>query len=465
MWCPSLRPNAPRYLAIVEALQVDIEAGALGQGTRLPPQRDLARALGVSIGTVTRAYSLAEERGLVRGEVGRGTYVGAADVDDLPFADTGETLAGGINLGMSWPLEDLNPDLESALAAVKRRSDLESLTRYQPNLGMSRHRRAGARWIAAHGFEVEPDSVAICGGGQHAMTVALSALAKSGDTILVEELTYPGVRAVAEFLGLKMVGVAMDREGLLPESLEQACRTRHPKALYTVPTLHNPTTSTQGAVRRAELAAVAREYGLPIVEDAIHHLLLDPAEAPPLLASYAPELSYLIASPSKVVAGGLRVAYLAAPEPALSELSQRLWATTWMVAPLVAEVMTHWIEDGTALRIVGRKRQESARRLALAHRVLNAPAVGAELRSAKTGYHAWLSLPPAWPDVATLVATAAQQGVVVTGGSAFQVGPGGDATGIRVSISAPGELGTLERGLRILRDVLKHPARLGRAIV
>jgi len=281
------------------------------------------------------------------------------------------------------------------------------------------------------------------------------------------------VRAVADFLGLKTVGVALDGEGIVPEALDRACRARHPKALYCVPSLQNPTAGIQSAERRAAIAEVARAHGLPIVDDAIHHALLDPQAPggrPPLVASLAPELTYLIASPSKVVAGGLRVAFLATPPAAArSVLSHRLWATTWMVAPLAAEIMAGWIEDGTALATVERKREESRARLALAHRVLDDRC---RVRSASVGYHAWIELPEGQDDVGALVAAAARRAGVVTGMSAFRVSAAaasdttdGPLPGVRVSVSGPRNRDTLERGLRLLGDVLTQEAAIGPPVV
>jgi DNA-binding transcriptional MocR family regulator len=377
--------------------------------------------------------------------------------------DTGQTVLGGVNLGMTWPMDALNPDLSAAIRKLSRRADLAELLAYQPNAGMPRHRRAGAHWIASHGHEVAPESVLVCGGAQHAMTVVFSTLARPGDTVLTEELTYPGARAVVELLGLKAVGVAMDDEGLLPDALDAACRKRRPKLLYCVPSIHNPTTATQSTERREAIVRVAREHGIALVEDAIHHRLLAPSSAPPLLASLAPERTYLIASPSKVVAGGLRVAFLSAPRHAVEELAHGLWATTWMVPPLAAEIMSTWIEDGTADETVARKRAEAtARNVLLRDAVAGTQGV---LHASPSGYHAWLDLPPAWPDASVFVAQAHRRGVALTDSGAFHVGGGVPPAAIRVSLSAPASRGTLADGLDKLAGALMARPGLERPVV
>ncbi|MEM7200354.1 MAG: PLP-dependent aminotransferase family protein [Planctomycetota bacterium] len=460
IWAPQLTDGVPQYLAIVNALARDVASGELPQGTQLPPQRDLARALAVSLGTVTRAYTLAEKRGLVRGEVGRGTFVGSAQAHGLPIGDTGCVVGGGINLGMTWPLEVENPDLAPALRQLVRRKDLSDLLQYQPNAGMAHHRAAGATWLAWHGLEVAPGRVLICGGAQHAMTVALAALVQPGETLLAEELTYPGVRAVADFLRLKVTGIRVDRDGLVPEAFDAACRAKRAKVLYSVPSIHNPTATTLAEERRRAIAEIARRHDVWIIEDAIHHLLLD--DPPPPLARFAPERTLCIASPSKVVAGGLRVAYLAAPESALEKLIHGIWATNWLVAPLNAEILSIWIEDGTAATTIARKKTEAAARVAMLREALR----DHDVVTADTGYHAWLTLPRAWGNAVRFVEEARRQGVMVTPAETFHVGSGAPPCAVRVSLSASPTRETLRRGLERLSATLAgEPSRVGPAVV
>ncbi len=454
IWCPQIeRASGPRYLAIVEALGEDIASGRLDEGERLPTHRELATALGVSIGTVTRAYAAAERRGLVRGETGRGTFVGPARTEALPVGDTGERVSGGVNLSMTWPLDVENPDLSRALRTLSKRHDLGDLLRYQPNAGMLRHREAGARWIATYGLDVDPADVAVCNGSQHAMTVVLSSVARPGDTILTGELTYPGIRAVADCIGLRLAGLAMDDEGILPEALEEACKRRISRVLYCIPSLQNPTTATMSNERREAIAKIARRHDVTIVEDAIHHRLL---EDPPLpIASFAPECTHFIGAPSKVVAGGLRIGFLASPRSFVDRVSANIWAISWMTAPLLAEIFATWLEDGTAEATVERKRAEARARVQLARERL----AGHGLRVPDVAYHAWLDLPDTYESASRLVEDARRRGVVVTSGEAFRVGNGSAPSGVRLSLSAPPSRALLDDGLRRLTETLADAGR------
>jgi DNA-binding transcriptional MocR family regulator len=378
---------------------------------------------------------------------------------------------------MTWPLDAENPDLAPALRRLARRTDLAELLTYAPNAGRLRHREAGAAWIAHHGLDVDPERILVCAGAQHAMTVVVATLLRPGDTLLTESLTYPGMRAVAELLGCRLQGLELDEEGIVPDALDAACRGRgkRPRVLYTVPTLQNPTTATQTEGRRRALAELARRHDLSIVEDAIHHLLV--RDVPPLLATFAPERTFLIASPSKVVAGGLRVAWLAAPADAIRRLTHNVWATNWMAAPLNAELFATWIEDGTALATVERKQAEAAARARLAGACLRGrlegleDGGGARLLLPPATYHAWLELPPGWTDGLAFAAAAECRGVVVTPAESF-VASGRAPAGVRISLSAPRTRDALRRGLERVADALAdgprvaaENARAGTAIV
>jgi len=453
IWTPKLPGDRPRYLAIVEALADDVAAGRLAEGHRLPTQRDLARGLGLSTGTVTRAYALAEARGLVRGEVGRGTFVGRPPADALPVDETGELVRGAVNLGMTWPIDAENPDLAPALRRLVRRKDLAELLAYQPNAGLARHRAVGAKWIAHHDLTVDPADLVLCAGTQHAMSVACASVLGAGDTLFTEALTYPGIGAVARLFGLKVVGLACDGEGLVPDALEAACRGHGGGArmLYTVPTLHNPTTATQSEERRRELARVCERHGLFVLEDAIHQLLVE--DGPPPLSRFAPERSFFAASPSKVVAGGLRIGFLRCPPGTRERAVHSVWATNWMVPPLNAEIVCGWIEDGTALETVERKRAEARARAALVQAALPPELV----RQPPTSYHAWLELPEPWTSGAQFAAAAEREGVVVTPSESFAAS-GSCPPAVRISSSAPRSRATLEQGLeRIARTLGAGP--------
>lgn len=482
MWTPALPEGpGPLYLKIVDVLAEDVDRGRLAPGERLPTQRKLGRSLGVALGTVTRAYAEAERRGLVRGEVGRGTFVrdgsngdrgkgeGApsrrsSEVRAAITAETGpaSTAPGFVDLSVNLPVYSEDPDLAAALRHLGERDDLGPLLHYQAHAGMPRHRRAGALWAARFGLDVDESAVLVTAGTQNALTVAFSTLAEPGDRVLTEALTYPGVKAVAGHLNLRLEGVAMDEEGLQPDALRAALDRGPARALYLIPTLHNPTSASLPEARRREIAEIATEHDLAIVEDDADRLLVD--DAPPPLTRLVPERGYFIAGMSKAVSGGLRIAYLVAPPRRVERLSHELWATHWMVAPLMAEIAALWIDDGTADRVAARKRAEAAARQKLARDILR----GLTVRAHPNGYHLWIELPEGWKSK-ELVDEALRRGVSVTPSETFLVGDGEAhreaPAGVRVSLGAATDRETLAGGLQVLAELLAAGPGMGAAIV
>jgi len=460
MWRPELPSGTKsRYAAIANALAADIASGQLAAGERLPTHRELADVLGIAIGTVTRAYAEAERRGLVRGEVGRGTFVGPAPLAASTFTPaTGRAPGGVIDLSLNFPIEGVAPDLAGALRALAKRSDLEELLRYQPHAGAARHRAAGAAWAARYGIDAKPDHVLVCSGAQHAMVTIFSALAKPGDRVLTEALTYPGMKALSQLLHLPLEGVAMDEEGLRVDALEEAIVTTGAKLLYCMPTIHNPTGSVLSESRRRAVVALARAHDVAIIEDDVHRFLMP--EAPPAFAQLAPERTYHIAGTSKAIAGGLRVAFVTAPSSAIEGLERSIWATTWMAAPLTTEIAVQWIEDGTADRIVAAQRQEAAARQALARTILGRSIVNAQ----PNALHLWLELPEPWRGE-SFARAALQRGVALAPAELFAVGRAAVPPAVRLGLGAARDRTTLERALVIVRETLADTSRASPSIV
>jgi DNA-binding transcriptional MocR family regulator len=287
MWQPRLSGrDGPRYLAIAEALAEAVASGALSADSRLPTHRELAERLGVTVGTVSRAYGEAARRGLVSGEVGRGTFVRGGAVDEAS-EDRDET----IDLAQNHPPEPASrPEraaLASSLASIAGGADFGRLLAYPAAGGNPEDREAGAAWIGRAGVSAAADRVLVCTGSQHGLTVVLATLLRPGDLLLTEALTYAGLKSVVGLLHLKVAGLPVDAHGLRPDAFEQACRKGDARALYVIPTHHNPTTAVMPLERRREIAAIAERHGVTIVEDDVHGLL--PESRPVPLAALAPE--------------------------------------------------------------------------------------------------------------------------------------------------------------------------------
>jgi DNA-binding transcriptional MocR family regulator len=459
MWKPEVSEGTKaRYANIANALARDIASGRLPSGERLPTHRELADALGVAVGTVTRAYAEAERRGLVRGEVGRGTFVGPPPLQATSLARGARPGAAVIDLSLNVSIESLAPDLAGTLRRLSKRADVGDLLRYQPHAGSHRHRAAGAAWAARYGVDATPEQVLVCAGAQHAMLTIFSALAKPGDRVLTEALTYPGMKALASLLHLSLEGVAMDAEGMRVEALEEALTRTGAKLLYCMPTIHNPTGSVLSAERRRAVAELARAHDVALIEDDVHRFLVE--DAPPPLAHFAPERTYHIAGTSKAIAGGLRVAFVTVPRAAVESIERSIWATTWMAAPITAEIAATWIEDGTADRVAAAQRRDATARQAVARAILGdlvAP-------THPNALHLWVELPDPWRGEAFARAIL-ERGVAIAPAELFAVGRGALPHAVRLGLGAARDCAELEHALRMLRDTLAAGTGAVRSIV
>lgn len=460
IWQPEIaRLPGPRYLAIAEALASDIRNSQLNPGDRLPTHRDLAYRLGVTVGTVSRAYAEAERRGLIGGEVGRGTFVrpDARRRKALPVADLEAPLGLpqiiDLSVNIATPMTS-DAILAETLAEISRRPGIARLMDYHPHAGMASHREAGAQWLTEFGFPIEPERVIVTAGGQHAMTAALGAITEPGDVVLAESLTYPGVKRLADFLRLRLHGIAMDSDGIDPEAFETACRTLNPKALYCVTNLQNPTAIVVPVERRRAIAGIARRFGVKIVEDDVYGFLLD-QDAPPALCSFVPELGHYFTSLSKSMSPGLRVGYLALPTGSRDDFTQVVRSTTWMATPLTAEIGADWIRNGIGRELVNGHRAEAIERQKIARRILGRHELSAELRC----YHLWLQLPEPWSAEAFALELR-MRGVAVSPAGSFATTRNAPSA-IRLCLCEPPERAMLERGLEIIAATARAAPGIG----
>ena len=453
-WEPRLdHRTGPRYLAIADAIGEDMAAGRLTPGDRLPTHRDLAYRLNVTVGTVSRAYGEAERRGLAQGEVGRGTFVRAPDrgAETFRLADK-DTQGNAVDLRFSLPpVHEAAVPLSRTLMEIAGDLDVQGMLQYHDGAGLPRHRAAVAGWCARAGDNATPDNVTIAGGTHHAVSLVLTALAKPGSTVLTEALTFPMFKVLAQHMDIRLHGLPMDEHGVRPDALDQACRTLSPSLAYLIPTFQNPTMVVMPEERRRDIVAVARRHGLMIIEDDIAGRLQD--SAPPTIASLAPECTFFIDSASKTMAPGLRVGYVIAPLGRSEMLRQVLRASTWMAPPLMGEILTRWIKDGTAERLTALQRAEATARKAILY-----DAIGGGFSRSSTGCHVWLPLPEPWR-AEDYTMRAERQGVRILAADTFLVGHGPAPEAVRIGIGAARDRDTLRRVSAILGGLLGEGAR------
>ncbi|WP_051242956.1 PLP-dependent aminotransferase family protein [Stappia stellulata] len=455
IWLPKLDGRrGAKYQRIVEALAEDIASGRLPPGTRLPPYRELAYRLAVSAQTVSRAYTQATRRGLLRGETGRGTFVadpseGAASTP--PPSLTRDT-SGPVDLSRNLPSPSrADGPLREALREIGAASDLRMFLDYQSGNGTRRDHDAAARsWLQECGLTAAGGEVIGTCGAQHGLFCALTALLSPGDVMLTEALGYAPVRVVAERLALRILPVEIDTEGVCPESLERICRERPVRLLYLTPTLQSPTTATLSEGRRRRLAEIARRHDMLILEDDVFGPLKE--DRPPPIAQFAPERTIYVTSLSKSVAPGLRIGFVHAPSALATAVRRAVVLSVWMTPPLMDEIAVRLIRSGAALRLLQEQRATAHRRQVLARRILGR----FDLHADPQGLHAWLRLPDGWT-AGSFRTAAEERGVLVSDARDFA------ATGVDAPAAARLSLGhepadhRLKTGLARLADLLSRP--------
>lgn len=463
-WVPRIEDRTkPVYLAIADAIADDIRTGRLTPGQRLPPQRLLAEQLGIDFTTVSRAYGEARDRGLVDARVGQGTYVRATAGAAAPLPAAPErpvpSAPGLVDMTMNQPPLPDSPALlgrlREGMAEVVAGLARTDLLHYPEAGGQREERAAGAQWLRDRLPDLPVERLLVTPGTQGALLALLTALARPGDTICAEALTYPGFRAIAAQLGLRVVGVPMDPDGIDPDALRAALAQHRPKALYCIPTFHNPTTATMPPDRRAAVVAAAREHGVPIIEDDIYGTL--PEQPAPPLAALAPEITYLVAGLAKCVSPMLRIAYVVTPDARQAlRVSTAQRGTTLMASPLTAGIARRWIADGTAAAVRDAIRAEAMERRALAESIL--PPGSAETK--REAFHLWLALPESWTR-GEFAAHLRGQGIAAVTADTFAT-TADVPEALRICLGAPPDREATRRMLHTLAEVLDQlPAAAG----
>lgn len=375
-------------------------------------------------------------------------------MDDIPKVQRANQVVGSlIDFGRNFPPP--SPIVELAIAdsfAHLQKTDIASAIRFPRFTGTEKDRRAGAAWLSRRlGQEPEADRIVLANGSQSILTMLMARYIKPGGVLLTEALTYPAIKSLSALFDIRLHGVAIDDKGIMPDSLDEECRRLHGNAgaLYCMPTLHNPTSATMSDGRRQDIAKIARQHDLAIFEDDIYGVL--PTDAPPPLATYAPERSWYFVGLSKALASQLRVAYVLAPSKALAE--DAFWpgvrTTNWMVAPLIAEIASHWLSNTIAGEILQSVRVETQTRRSIAE-----SALGMIFNIDPSSYHLWIKL-PSRVRLADFFDAAKQRGVVVGAGKSFAVDCSHGDARFRVGLGVPGSHHELRKGLTIISELIK----------
>lgn len=442
----------PFYKTLANLLEEAVRTGELPLGTKLPPQRELADYLQINFTTVTRAYNICKEKGLIQGTVGKGTFVALHATDSLTITKS-NLPHGCIEMGLITSFEQCNELVSKVIQNVASQQYAEQLLDYNYPAGMPHQLQAACTWLSSLGISCQPDSVAITSGSQNALVITLAALFEPGDKIAVDFYTYSSFIELAKTFHIQLLPVSGDNEGMLAFELEQLCRQTKVNGLYIMPSMNNPTTIQTSISRKYELAAVIKRHNLIVIEDDIAAFIFRASAKyrPMPLFSLLPEQTVYICAMTKPLCSGLRIAYIAFGNKFRNEILNTIYTFNVKTSSFDAEIITQLITTGTADIIVSRKKSFA--------------------KKANAIFNSFFPLTPAPPTQSTFfrwlpinsVKTAAdiendlkQRGVRIYTSQRFLVGLTEQQKYLRLALPSPGSHQKLKTGLLHIREYLNE---------
>lgn len=437
----------PVYRQIADEIVRLIRSKELGDGDRLPPLRELAQLIGVNVTTITRAIDLVRQRGFVESRAGSGSYVRHSRQDRLPRSGVIEE-QGLCDLSINRPATDAYlramGDLLPSLAKDRRFSAIQD---YHAPAGDVRVRDALSGWLSSATGHTDPTRLVVTNGAQHGLSCVVDAIAQPGDVILTDMITFQGFISICGSRAIDLVGVRSDSEGMSPEALREACLRHRPKAVFLMPTFHNPTTHTLSAERRLALASIANQHSAYIIEDDLCAPLLEKPITS--IASAFPDITFHVTSLSKCVAAGIRMGAVSAPEKLAPDVAASLRTNCWSSNSLGCLIIAKLIEQNLLDDIVAQERQELRSRCEIAMTILGT----LHMQIQPGSPFAWLELPDPWRS-ASFVKAARDRGICVLASDAFLLSRDQEPVhAVRININAARSESELRAGLLTLHSL------------
>ncbi|MEK5332439.1 MULTISPECIES: aminotransferase-like domain-containing protein [unclassified Lysinibacillus] len=446
-WKPNIRNiTGPIYIAIAEQLEQDIKEGILLPGTKLPPQRELADFLDVNLSTITRAFKLCGQKGLIYASIGSGTFVSSDAATNKILLPTSHS-AHMIELGSVLPATYANEEITRYMKKMLNDSNFSKLFQYGRPEANAWQTEAAAKLLEKVGFQTD-QPILFGAGGQNAIVGTLAALFHPGDRIGTDPITYAGIKTAANMLGIQLVAIQQKDGEMTKEGLLYACKNEHIKGLYVIPDFHNPTTHTMSIDTRKMIAEVARQKDLIVIEDAIYSFIQEQPLAP--IAFYAPEKVVYIASVSKTISPGLRLSFVVTPSALRKKIIETLYNINISVSPVMVELTARLIQDGVAQTILEKHRLYAKQQNALVNQYLGEYNI---LGNDECIFR-WLILPEKFTGV-QFELLASKAGVQVYAAERFAVGNTKPVNAVRLAITAPENSMQLEQALTVLKELLE----------
>lgn len=440
----------PKYKILADAFEEAIERGELAPHTKLPSQRILSYRLGITVGTVTRAYQELELRGITQPVVGSGTYVRDRQQEQQSYYHP-VMAQDGIDLSLCRPLVlSQQTHLAEVLQEIANEPTAQkAVLDYFSADGIQGHSETLQNWLSKlWQHNIDRSRLQWTYGGQHALSVILQALTRAGDAVLLEGLCYGELINTCNQLERKAIPVAIDDEGMVPEDLLLQCQRYRPRLLHLTPALQNPTGVAMSDTRRLKIIAICRRFDVLIIEDGV--MYCPPELRRPPLCSIAPDITLYVGSLSKYFAGGIRVGYIVLPTSLKHPLQKALRSSCMHVSPILVDMVCRWLKSGATEKVD----QDIARELAARQKLFNR--IFPELKDtpALPGFNCWIPIPETI-DCAELRRELEQNHIFVRDAHFFRVGSYPLPNAIRISLTGPASRDVLKQGLMILKEKIR----------
>lgn len=447
-WIPVIdKTQKPIYLSIVKSIENDIEKGILTHGQKLPPQRLVANYLGISHGTVTRAYKDCEIKGILKAVTGKGTFVNNSI--GLPASIlTASHEDYTISLGMSTPLYECNKYIKECVKKVSESIDYDVAFKFSPPEGHKKHRYIISEWLRQYNIKASFENILITAGTQNALSVILMSVFNKGDRIITDELTYTGLKSIATYMGIILVAVEGDENGMYENELEKTLNRENIQGIYLIPDNHNPFSTILSEEKRRNIAKIIEKHKILLIEDATFSFLHKGETTP--IREYIPDNTFYIHSTSKAINTNFRVAYLVSPKKYVSHLAEAISNLIFFTSPYIVETICLLHET----KLYDKIAEYQLTLLKKKNKIFDDVFKDYKTIKSSNGMFRYVYLSDN-VDSDLIEKLCLDKGVQVFAIKRFSVSSNHKYNGIRVSISAAKNDSDLHTGLTIVKDILK----------
>lgn len=441
-WIPDKEKlKSPIYISIAELLEQDIQSGKLAGNTKLPPQRELADFLDLNLSTITRAFKICENKGLIYANIGQGTFVSPNAA--IPFLHKANN--GCVELGIIRPFYQYNKIVADIAQKTIQRNTSQYLFEFDSISESYKHKQTAIKWLKSFHIETEPENIMLTTGTQNALTIVFLALFHSGDKILTDSYTYSNFIGLARQLNVQLISVAADEDGMIPDLVEKQCRIMDIKGIFLMPSCNNPTGAAMSMERKEAIARLIQEYNLILIEDDAYGFISNQADTP--MQALIPNHTVYLHSLSKSLSAGLRCAYMVIPDCFKKVFLDTANNVNLKVPLLGAEIISELIVSGDADKIIKQKKAQAKERNSIYKKFFPE-----HISSNVYSFFQWLPLPSVYNGY-QLEMQAKDNGIQIFCSDRFLVGKA-EQTAIRIATCSPDSSEQLEQGLRILHHLL-----------